>query len=166
MNSPFSLSFYQQSTRYNHKLDAKHYYYKLADVTFNTDICRKQFSSTWKRSKWPQDDNYHLRRYRNLKVKVTHTNTHSHSHTHTLIVSIIAMQILLYRLFRGKHIVVLLNTRYVRSYLCQILNYDKTFCIGMKFCLFTWIQIHWMEKNVWILVYLLLVWAYNTNNHI
>ena len=77
MNSPFSLSFYQQSTRYNHKLDAKHYYYKLADVTFNTDICRKQFSSTWKRSKWPQDDNYHLRRYRNLKVKVTHTNTHS-----------------------------------------------------------------------------------------
>ena len=128
MNSPFSLSFYQQSTRYNHKLDAKHYYYKLADVTFNTDICRKQFSSTWKRSKWPQDDNYHLRRYRNLKVKVIHSNTQ------TLIVSIIAMQILLYRLFRGKHIVVLLNTRYVRSYLCQILNYDKTFWIGMKIC--------------------------------
>ena len=128
MNSPISLSFYQQSTRYNHKLDAKHYYYKLADVTFNTDICRKQFSSTWKRSKWPQDDNYHLRRYRNLKVKVIHSNTQ------TLIVSIIAMQILLYRLFRGKHIVVLLNTRYVRSYLCQILNYDKTFWIGMKIC--------------------------------
>ena len=136
MNSPFSLSFYQQSTRYNHKLDAKHYYYKLADVTFNTDICRKQFSSTWKRSKWPQDDNYHLRRYRNLKVKVIHT------FTHTLIVSIIAMQILLYRLFRGKHIVVLLNTRYVRSYLCQILNYDKTFWIGMKICLFAWIKIN------------------------